>query len=291
MQAKYLALGAALLVLIGPAIAASADGQVQQQKAPEQGTQPSPGTAGQQAPGAAPSLVTPPAAPPINQEEEDAYKAFYDAHAGDPAKRVQLGEDFLKKFSDSHYVPTVYTQLTSAYMDVGQEDKMFVAGDKALELDPNNLAVLSILAMALPRRVKTNAPDAAQQFQQAETYARRVIELVAVVEKPDSVDDATFQTAKSEYLSMAHSGLGLIDYQRKQYADAVSDLSLAVQLSANPDPVDYYVLGAANMATSHFNEAAQAYEKCAAAGPMVTQCKTHEEDARKRATAQPGAAN
>ena len=31
-----------------------------------------------------------------------------------------------------------------------------------------------------------------------------------------SVDDATFQKAKGEYLAMAHSGLGLIDYQHFQ---------------------------------------------------------------------------
>jgi len=224
--------------------------------------------------------------PPVLSEEDKAYAALYASRTGNPTTQVQLGEDFVKKFPDSHYLAGVYSQLTTAYMTSGQEDKMFTAGDKALELNPDNVDVLAVLAMAMPRRVKSNSLDAAQQYDKAEKYARHAIELIPTLAKPDGVDDATFQKAKDEKLSMAHSGLGLIDYQHQKYGEAVTELSQAVQLSANPDPVDYYLLGNANVQTSHFKDAIAAYDKCSATGPLTAQCKSKSDDAQKKAATQ-----
>src|SRR5689334_1543207 len=99
-----------------------------------------------------------------HKAEEDAYKAFYDARAGDPANQVRLGEDFISKFPDSHYLGTVYSQLMNAYMSVNQQDKMFAAGEKAIELNPDDVDALSLLAMALPRRPGSDPAAAAKQY-------------------------------------------------------------------------------------------------------------------------------
>jgi tetratricopeptide (TPR) repeat protein len=228
------------------------------------------------------------AGPPVNKVEEDAYKALYAARNGSPATQIQLGEDFVTKFPQSHYLMGVYSQLTTAYYAQGQEDKMFVAGTKAIELNPDNVDVLALLAMAMPRRVKSNTPDAQQQYQKAEGYARRAIELIPNLTKPDTVDDATFEKAKNDKLSMAHSGLGLIDLQHSKFEDARTELSQAVQLASAPDPVDYYLLGNADVQASYYNDAVAAYEKCAASGPLVAQCKAREESAKKDATTKMG---
>ena len=225
---------------------------------------------------------------PVNKKEEDAYKAFYAARSGSPATQIQLGEDFVKKFPQSHYLAGVYSQLTTAYFSEGQEDKMFEAGNKALELNPDNVAVLALFAMAMPRRVKSTTPDAAQQFQKAEAYARHAIELIPNLPKPDGIDDAAFEKAKNEKLSMAHSGLGLIDYQHQKFEDARTELMQAVQLASNPDPVDYFLLGNADVQASYYNDAVAAYEKCAAAGPLVAQCKAGAELAKKDAATKLG---
>jgi tetratricopeptide (TPR) repeat protein len=227
-------------------------------------------------------------APPVNKAEEEAYKALYAARTGSSATQIQLGEDFVTKFPQSHYLAGVYSQLTSSYYAEGQEDKMFVAGAKAVELNPDNVDVLALLAMAMPRRVRSTTPDAAQQLQKAETYARHAIELIPNLTKPDTVDDATFEKAKNDKLSMAHSGLGLIDSQHSKYEDARTELTLAVQLSSTPDPVDYYLLGNADVQTSYYNDAVAAYEKCAASGPLVAQCKARAETAKKDAATKIG---
>jgi len=210
----------------------------------------------------------------IDKKEEAAYKAFFEARGGDPATQVQLGEEFAAKFPQSHYLDGVYGTLTTAYFGMGNTDKMFEAGTKALALNPDNVDVLSLLAMAIPRRVHANTPDGAQQLQKAEGYAHHVIELIPTLPKPDEVDEATFEKAKNDKLSLAHSGLGLIYINHSKFDDARTELTQAVQLASSPDPVDYYLLGNADVGASYYHDAVAAYEKCVAAGgQLAAPCK------------------
>jgi tetratricopeptide (TPR) repeat protein len=219
----------------------------------------------------------------VNKAEEAAYKAFFASQGGDPAMQIQLGEDFITKFPMSKYLGGVYGVLTTAYYTTANTDKMFAAGAKALELNPDNVDVLALLAMAIPRRVKANTPDSPQQLQKAEVYAHHAIELIPSLTKPETVDDATFEKAKNDKLALAHSGLGLLDIDNKKYEDAKTELTQAVQLASSPDPVDYYLLGNADYQGSYLNGAIAAYDKCAATGPLVTQCKAREEAVKKEA--------
>ena len=238
------------------------------------------------APAASPAQNTPPPkdsgkAPKINKAEEAAYKSVLAAQGGDPAMQIQVGEDFITKFPMSKYVPGVYGMLTTAYYTSGNTDKMFAAGAKALELNPDNVDVLALLAMAIPRRVKANTPDGPQQLQKAEVYAHHAIELIPSLAKPETVDDATFEKAKNDKLALAHSGLGLLAIDHQKYEDARTELMQAVQLATSPDPVDYYLLGNADAQSSFLNGAVAAYEKCAATGPLVTACKAREDAVKK----------
>jgi hypothetical protein len=244
------------------------------------------GGAASPTPAPSPTQNTPPPKdagkqPKVNKAEEAAYKGVLAAQGGDPAMQIQIGEDFITKFPMSKYVGGVYGLLTTAYYTTGNTDKMFAAGAKALELDPNNVDVLALLAMAIPRRVKSNTPDGPQQLQKAEVYAHHAIELIPTMTKPETVDDATFEKAKNDKLALAHSGLGLIDIGHSKFEDARNELTQAVQLAATPDPVDYYLLGNADAQASYMNGAIAAYDKCAATGPLVAQCKSRLEAMKK----------
>jgi tetratricopeptide (TPR) repeat protein len=244
--------------------------------------------------GAAPPVQAPPpqqeqkpadtkAQPKVNKAEEDAYKAFYESRGTNPGAVIQSGELFVAKFPTSRYVGYVYGQLSSAYFSSGQEDKMFSSGAKALELNPDNTDVLALMAMAMPRRVNSKTADAPQQLQKAEGYARHAIELIPNLPKPEGITDEEFEKAKNEQLSMAHSGLGIVDFNRQKYGDARTELTQAVQLAGTPDPVDEYVLGIADVQTSHFADAVTAFGKCSDSGPLSQQCKARGEDAKKKA--------
>jgi hypothetical protein len=97
--------------------------------------------------------------PKVNKAEEAAYKGVLAAQGGDPAMQIQVGEEFITKFPMSRYVGGVYGMLTTAYYTTGNTDKMFAAGAKALELDPDNVDVLALLAMARKPKCMRTTPS------------------------------------------------------------------------------------------------------------------------------------
>jgi len=218
----------------------------------------------------------------VGKDEAKAYKAFYDARNGDPMKVIELGEEFIGKYPMSIYVGAVYSTLTSSYLNTNQADKMVTAGQKALEINPDNVDVLPLLAWAIPRRVTGQTADGPQQLAKAEDYAKHGIQLITTIPKPAEMDDAAFTKAKNEKLAMCHDGLGVAEVKTGKYDDAIADLNQSVELSEMPDPVDFYLLGVANETTSHFTDATAAFTKCSAAGPFQAQCKAGLDEVKKK---------
>jgi tetratricopeptide (TPR) repeat protein len=230
----------------------------------------------QQKPGQAPGGQA------VGKDEAKAYKAFYDARNADPMKVIELGEAFLAKYPMSIYVGAVYSTLTSAYLNTSQPDKMIAAGQKALEINPDNVDVLPLLAWAIPRRVTGQTADGPKELAQAEDYAKHGIQLLNTLPKPPEMDDAAFTKAKNEKLAMCHDGLGVAEVKTGKYDDAIADLNQSVELSATPDPVDFYLLGVSNQATSHFTDAIASFTKCSTDGPFQAQCKAGIDEVKKK---------
>jgi hypothetical protein len=72
----------------------------------------------------------------------------------------------------------------------------------------------------------------------------------------------------------------MIDMAHQKYEDARTELTQAVQLASSSDPVDYYLLGTADVQGSYYKDAVAAYEKCATSGPLMAQCKARAESAK-----------
>jgi tetratricopeptide (TPR) repeat protein len=218
----------------------------------------------------------------VGKDEQKAYKEFYDARNGDPMKSIQLGEAFIAKYPNSVYAGAVYSTLTSAYLGTNQPDKMVEAGQKALEINPDNVDVLPVLAWAIPRRVTGQTPDGPQQLARAQDYAKHGIQLLTTMPKPAEMDDEAFNKTKNEKLAMCHDGLGVAEVKTGKYDDAIAELNQSVQLSSTPDPVDYYLLGVANQVTSHFTDAEDSFTKCSTSGPLQAQCKAGLDETKKK---------
>src|SRR4029077_5628625 len=128
-----------------------------------------------------------------------------------------------------------------------------------------------------------SSPENAQVLAKAEQYSKQAIEITPTLPKPENMTEQAFASAKNQTLAMAHSGLGLVYVRRGKNAEAISELEQAVKIDPTPDPVNFYLLGMANKATSHFDDAVAAFNKCAAmAGPMQGTCKAQSEDAKKK---------
>ena len=228
-----------------------------------------------------------PNAPPVNAEEDAAYKAITDTPASDQAKRIELGEAFLQKYSTSRYRASIYMTLTMAYLQTGQVQKMEEVADKEIALNPNDVQVLAIVGQTLPRAMSSKTPEPEKQLAKAEQYSRKAIELTPTLPKPANITDESFSLVKNQTLAMAHGGLGLVYVRRGQFTEAIPELNQSVTIDPNPDPVNYYLLGTANAKASHFDDSVAAYNKCAAiVGSMQETCKKGAEEAKKLAATQ-----
>ena len=238
------------------------------------------------------SLATP--APPVNPEEEAAYKAFDGIAMTDGAKKLQAGEAFVQKYPQSRYLPPVYSVLVKLYLEQNDVQKMQEVGEKDIAIAPNDVQTLAILGQTLPRAWNASMPNAAVQLDKAEQFSKSAIELTPTIPKPAGLTDEQFAMAKNQTLAMAHGGLGLVYVRRGKFDEAIAELEEATRIDPNPeiDPVNYYLLGLAEEKTSHFNAAAAAYLKCATvAGSLQPTCKNGAEEAKKAAATQLSAPN
>jgi tetratricopeptide (TPR) repeat protein len=247
-----------------------------------QGSQQQPPKDKDKLPDSANTLSLDTAPPPVNAEEDAAFKAFQDVPASDSKKRIETGEAFLHKYPQSRYLPILYSGLTNAYLQTGQVQKMEEVGDKEIALRPDDVQVMAVLGQTIPRALSGSTPNPDQELDKAEKYSKRAIELTPTIAKPPNLTDENFATAKNQTLAMAHSGLGLVYVRRGKYQDAIPELEQSVKIDPQPDPVNYYLLGMANEKTSHFDDAVAAFTKCATLpGSLQATCKGGAEEAKK----------
>jgi len=235
------------------------------------------------------TLEIPSSKPPANAEEEAAAKAFQAMPNTDIPKKIEAGEQFLRKYPDSQYRPVIYSALTFEYIQSGKVDKALEIGDKEVALKPDDVQTMAILSQTIPRAMNSSTPEPEKQLAKAETYGKRAIEITPTISKPEGLPDQNFVAAKNVTLAMAHSGLGLVYFRRGKFNDAIPELEQSVKIDPNPtpDPVNLYLLGMANQKASHYDEAASAFNKCAAiAGSLQNACKNGAEEAKKQGSTQ-----
>jgi tetratricopeptide (TPR) repeat protein len=227
------------------------------------------------------------APPPVSAEEEAAFKAFDTASNDDPNKKNELALDFLQKYPQSRYRGTIYSWQVRYYFSKGQIDQMEAAGDKELELIPNDAQTLAIVGSALPRAMNASTPDPQKRLAKAQQYAQKSLDLLPTMAKPQGMTDEQFLRAKNMTSALAYSGLGLVAFRQGKFADAIPHFEKAVQLDPQPDPVNYYLLGLSNEKTSHFDEAAANFSKCSdIPGGLQATCKQGVDEAKKAGATQ-----
>src|SRR5205807_6956896 len=120
---------------------------------------PAPSAQPNPAPAAAPqNQAAAPAAPQQKKEIKDP--AEYNAYIGalgqqDPAAKVSGFEAFLTQYPNTVMKEEALEQLMGAYQTINNGPKMIDAAQKVLQVDPNNLKALVVLAFAKRATAKT----------------------------------------------------------------------------------------------------------------------------------------
>src|ERR1700683_1767529 len=275
-----------LILAVGSTLALARPCQAQKQHQPAPA--PAPAKPGQAA--APQSGTTNPAeAPKVDPEEEKAYKAFSDANTPAQADaRIKLGEDFVAKYPKSKYAEVVYARLMQDYFNKQQFDKMYDAAAKTLAINPDNVSVLVLEGWVIPHNYDPNDMNSERLLNRAEADEKHAIELIPNLPKPAGMTDDQFSKAKDAALSQAHSGLGLVDFRKQDFANSVSELQQGEKLATTPDPTDFYVMGIELQTLNRFSDAADAFQKCAQIpGGRADRCKQKADETKKLAAAKP----
>jgi tetratricopeptide (TPR) repeat protein len=268
---------AALGLALGSAVVALAGAQQQSAPPPQQPQQQAAPTLEGQQP------TVPAEAPKIDPEQEKAYKEFFDLKADDYDKQIELGEAFVKKYPQSPYQQTVYSRLTNAYYQKQQPEKMYAAAEKALALNPDDVAILILVGWVIPHSYDPSDPASERRLEKAETYEKHALEVLPKLPKPAALTDDQFAAAKTHYESMAHSGLGLVYFRQQKPEDSLKELQQATA-GEQSDPVDFLVMGVDLENLKRYNEAADAFQKCAQIpGQLQERCKQQADKAKTEA--------
>jgi tetratricopeptide (TPR) repeat protein len=282
---EILALALAAFAMVAPASGAQQQNPSQQGQQPQQQQPAKPGEQGQTPPNG--QAQGPAEAPKVDPEEEKAYKDFADLKPDDYDKQIQQGEDFVKKYPQSKYDEFIYSRLTNAYYSKQQLDKMYAAGDKALALNPNDVTVLVLVGWVIPHNIDPNDLDSDRRLEKAQGYEKHALEVLPTLPKPATLTDEQFAAAKSREEATAHSGLGLIYFRQRKAEDSLKELQQATAVQQS-DPVDFFIMGIDLVGLKRYNDAVDAFQKCAQIpGVMQDRCKQQAEKAKAQAAQPP----
>jgi len=168
-----------------------------------------------------------PAAAPQKKEIKDP--AEYNAYVGavqqaDPAAKISGLEAFLVQYPNSVMKPDALEILMSSYQKTGNAAKMTDTANRLLQVDPNNVRALALLAYS---------SRAAQKWPDARQYAEKGLQALPQMSRPDGVSDADFQKQKNELGGLLNSVAGFSALQMKDQATAQKDLLAAVTINPN----------------------------------------------------------
>ena len=141
----------------------------------------------------------PPAREPQAQAPEEVADYLKITQTRDPGQRVQLMEDFLKKYPESKYAPALHQAATALYQQLNNYEKMIAHGEQTLLSFPSNPAILSLLALAY---------TTGGEWDKAIDRASKAIALIEKLTVPANADEARWKNERDQYLAMNYASLG-----------------------------------------------------------------------------------
>ncbi|HKV05530.1 MAG TPA: hypothetical protein VJO53_10540 [Candidatus Acidoferrales bacterium] len=216
----------------------------------------------------------------MDRNEENAFRAFYN-QKDNPDKKIQLGQAFLQKYPKSPLAELVDARLVNAYMAKQDWKNVYASADGALALKPDDVDVLATLGWLIPHVYQADDPNGSAELDKAERCEEHAMEVMARMPKPVGVSDAEFAAVKTQKSTQAHSALGLVYYRREDYAKSATELEAVMQGNTNPDTTDLYVLGVDLLKLQRFQEAADAFNRCAQPGSALEDICKRNADAVK----------
>jgi tetratricopeptide (TPR) repeat protein len=198
-----------------------------------------------------------------SQNELKALQAVFTAsQQNNPDGVITAAEDLLSKFKDTDFKDTVLMMEAQAYQQKGDKDKATIYAERALAANPNDFQAALMLADLTVQGTREHDLDRDEKLAKADKYANQAITAVTAAEKPNpQLTDQQWADYKKDTISQAHDALGMSAIDRKDYDKAISELKMAVEGAAHPEPAYQVRLASAYQSAGKNDEAIALAEK------------------------------
>jgi len=215
---------------------------------------------------------------PKSQKEVEALQAMFNATTADA--RIAAAEDLLKKFADTEFKAITLYMLTVSAEEKNDYEKIVVYGERTLEANPKDYAVMLILARNIASKTREFDLDKEEKLGRAEKYATEAIALAKVAPKPrPDIPDDQWAAAQKDFEAQGHQALALAATVRKKTDVAIKEYELAISTAAQVDQADRVRLAAAYNSAGRHDDAIKVLDEALAdpqLNPAIRNAATNE---------------
>ena len=214
---------------------------------------------------AQPQQAAQPAAPkgpaPKSADELKALQALF-ATSGKPDETIAAAENVLTKFADTDFKDTVLFMEAEAYRQKGDREKLQIYAERALAANPNHFQADLMLAESIVQQTREHDLDRDEKLAKADKYARDGIAAVNAAAKPNpQLTDQQWEDVKKDLIAQGHDALGMSAIQSKKFDVSITELKMAVEGAAHPEPAYQIRLASAYQGAGKNDEAIELAEK------------------------------
>jgi len=209
-----------------------------------------------------------------SQEEFDAYLEIL--VAPNTRETIVKVERFISRYPESELLATAYQQQMLSYQELNDFDGMLRAGEKYLQLLPDNVNALLTLASAIPN-VTAERPDAADLVIRAEEYARKALRILKQIRVPREIPLEDWKRLRGQMGAQAHEALGHVALKRGQVEVAVAEFEKATHDNPEAQGKQFFRLGVAYAWAGKNDRAERALRRAAELGPELVRQRALQE--------------
>ena len=177
-----------------------------------------------------------------DRAEYDAFNTM--AQATDPNQQVELADKYLADYPETNFADKVQEFKLQAYQKLNDSGQIQATATKLLEVKPDHFHALYLLSYLMPRTIDAQDPAMGQKLDRASEYARRGLQGVGSLPKPEGLSDPDFQKQKDQATAVFHQTSGFVALQKKDYSQAERELRQSAEMNPT-DSLGFYWLGLA----------------------------------------------
>lgn len=198
---------------------------------------------------------------PKSADEMKALQALFSA-VGKPDDTIAAGENVLTKYPDTDFKDTVLYMEAEAYRQKGDKEKMQIYAERTLAANPKHFQADLMLAETIVQQTREHDLDRDEKLARADKYANDAIAAVNAAAKPNpQLTDPQWEDIKKDLIAEGHDALGMSAIQSKKYDVAITELKMAVEGAAHPEPAYQVRLASAYQISGKNDEAIAIAEK------------------------------